>query len=134
MDQNAMAQVQSALDYVNKDLDRVQTSLSNYETMMVKGERVSPQLRELVVYYRDQTTALRKEMLSLCELMTAYYRQQLVKKAREDLTEQQIPPSPPKQEVLPPLLAELLHVEEQPQAQEPAEEYAPEAITDEVLL
>lgn len=85
MDQNAMAQVQSALDYVNKDLDRVQSALTTYETQMLKSERVAPQLKEVVTYYRNQTTALRKEMLSLCDLMTAYYKLQLNLKAKEEV-------------------------------------------------
>jgi hypothetical protein len=85
MDQTAMTQLQTALDYVSKDLDRVQDALTLYETQMLKSERVAPQLKEVVTYYRAQTTALRSEMLSLCELMAAYYRHLLLTMARADL-------------------------------------------------
>jgi len=74
MDNTGSAQLQLALECVSKDLDRVQSSLSTYEQMMLKSERVTPQLKEVVVYYRDQVTGLRKEMLSLCGALTSVYK------------------------------------------------------------
>lgn len=79
MDQTNTAQVQMALECVSKDLDRVQSSLSTYEQIMLKGERVTPQLKEVVVYYRDQVTGLRKVMIGLCEVLTSSCKREAVR-------------------------------------------------------
>ncbi len=74
MEQTGNAQLQLALECVSKDLDRVQESLSTYEQIMLKGERVTPQIKEVVVYYREQVTGLRREMLALCSALTSVYK------------------------------------------------------------
>jgi len=74
MDNTGSAQLQLALECVSKDLDRVQSSLSTYEQMMLGSERVTPQIKDVVSYYRDQVTGLRKEMLSLCSALTSVYK------------------------------------------------------------
>jgi hypothetical protein len=101
MEQAGTAQLQLALECVSKDLDRVQSSLSTYEQMMLKSERVTPQLKEVVVYYREQVTGLRKEMLALCGALTSVY------KRVPCCDKKQEPEAPPAPCPVPPIPAEL---------------------------
>lgn len=87
MDQVGMTQVQLALECVSKDLDRVQASLTTYEQQLIKSERVTPQLKDVVTYYREQVTGLRKAMLGMCDLLTSLYKVDLLKRSRKDRVE-----------------------------------------------
>lgn len=77
MNQLAASQIQLVLECVSKDLDRVQGLLTTYEQAMLNSERITPQLKEVVGYYRDQVTGLRKEMIGLCSLLTSMYRREV---------------------------------------------------------
>lgn len=114
MEQTGTAQLQLALECVSKDLDRVQSSLSTYEQMMLKSERVTPQLKEVVVYYRDQATGLRKEMLALCGALTSMYK-------RVPCEKKEIPAPVPPPPAIPaelPVYVEPVHAPEMPAAVE----------------
>jgi hypothetical protein len=111
MEQAGTAQLQLALECVSKDLDRVQSSLSTYEQMMLKSERVTPQLKEVVVYYREQVTGLRKEMLALCGALTSVYKRVPCSDKKQEPETPSVPcpvPVPPIPAELPPVIpAEL---------------------------
>lgn len=127
MDNTGSAQLQLALECVSKDLDRVQSSLSTYEQMMLKSERVTPQLKEVVVYYRDQVTGLRKEMLSLCGALTSVYKRvPCCDKKKEVEVPAPCPvPVPPAIPAELPVYVEPVHAPELPAAVEEAEALDP---------
>jgi hypothetical protein len=75
-------QLKTAFECISKDLSSVQASLATYEAKMLESERVNPHIKEVVTYYRQEATALRKEMLELCRLMSSPYKLEVLKNSR----------------------------------------------------
>lgn len=142
MDQAALTQVQMALECVSKDLDRTQSSLTVYEQQMISAERVTPQIKGVVDYYREQVTGLRRTMLSLCDLMTCFYKVDLgklmAKDRREELLEQAkdladqptktcaLPAPPPERTVASPATVATAEEEFEDDEDEAAPEHTPQ--------
>lgn len=124
LEQTGMAQLEMALGIISKDLDRVQTSLVTYEDLMLKSERVKPELKEVVNSYRAQALELRKEMLAICHLLTTQFKASCILSARQSSFTTAEPPLPPPLPVLP--------VEEPAPAPVAAEAPAPEPVEEPV--
>ena len=87
MDNTNFEQLKVAFECISKDLNSVQGSLATYETKMLEGDRVNPHVKEVVTYYRQEASSLRKEMLELCRLMSAPYKTDILRRSRLDQVE-----------------------------------------------
>jgi hypothetical protein len=82
MDNTNFEQLKVAFECISKDLNSVQGSLATYEAKMLEGDRVNPHVKEVVTYYRQEASSLRKEMLELCRLMSAPYKVEVMRNTR----------------------------------------------------
>jgi hypothetical protein len=82
MDNTNFEQLKVAFECISKDLNSVQGSLATYEAKMLEGDRVNPHVKEVVTYYRQEASSLRKEMLELCRLMSAPYKVEVLRNTR----------------------------------------------------
>jgi hypothetical protein len=128
MEHTGAAQLQLALECVSKDLDRVQSSLSTYEQMMLGSDRVTPQIKDVVAYYREQVTGLRKEMLSLCGALTSVYKRVPCCEKKQEIQPVPCPVPVPVPVELPPAIPAELPVYVEPVHAPELPVAAPEAI------